>query len=69
MFAVYLATNFLNFLLIVGYLCLRDGASMLAAVRQLYLPVVPWEVATGALTAGTVIAYQEVGLLAVGCSP
>jgi putative nucleotidyltransferase with HDIG domain len=35
-------------------------------VRRLYLPVVPWEVATGALTAGTVIAYQEVGLLAVG---
>jgi putative nucleotidyltransferase with HDIG domain len=64
-FAVYLVTNFLNFLLIVGYLCLRDGASLLVAVRRLYGPVVPWEVATGALTAGTVIAYQEVGLLAV----
>jgi putative nucleotidyltransferase with HDIG domain len=64
-FAVYLATNFLNFLLIVGYLCLRDGASLPLAVRRLYLPVFPWEVATGALTAGTVIAYQEVGLLAV----
>ena len=65
-FGVYLVTNFLNFLLIVGYLCLRDGASLLLAVRRLYLPVVPWEVATGALTAGTVIAYQEIGLLAVG---
>ena len=64
-FAVYLVTNFLNFLLIVGYLCLRDRASILAAVRNLYVPVVPWEVATGALTAGTVLAYQEVGLLAV----
>ena len=64
-FAVYLATNFLNFLLIVGYLCLRDRANIRSAVRDLYLPVVPWEVATGALTAGTVIAYQEVGLLAV----
>jgi putative nucleotidyltransferase with HDIG domain len=64
-FAVYLVTNFLNFMLIVGYLCLRDGASLIVAVRRLYLPVVPWEVATGALTAGTVIAYQEVGLLAV----
>ena len=58
-------TNFLNFLLIVGYLCLRDGTSLLLAVRRLYLPVVPWEVATGTLTAGTVLAYQEVGLLAV----
>ena len=64
-FGVYLATNFLNFLLIVGYLCLRDGTSLLAAIRRLYLPVVPWEVATGTLTAGTVLAYQEVGLLAV----
>jgi putative nucleotidyltransferase with HDIG domain len=65
-FGVYLVTNFLNFLLIVGYLCLRDGASVTRATRRLYLPVVPWEVATGALTAGTVLAYQEVGLLAVG---
>jgi putative nucleotidyltransferase with HDIG domain len=64
-FGVYLVTNFLNFLLIVGYLCLRDGASLTLAVRRLYMPVVPWEVATGALTAGTVLAYQEVGLLAV----
>ena len=64
-FGVYLVTNFLNFLLIVGYLCLRDGTNLMLAVRRLYLPVVPWEVATGTLTAGTVIAYQEVGLLAV----
>jgi putative nucleotidyltransferase with HDIG domain len=65
-FGVYLGTNFLNFLLIVGYLCLRDGTSLLSAVRRLYLPVIPWEVATGILTAGTVLAYQEVGLLAIG---
>jgi putative nucleotidyltransferase with HDIG domain len=64
-FGVYLATNLLNFLLIVGYLCVRDRASLVRAVRRLYLPVVPWEVATGVLTAGTVLAYQEVGLLAI----
>lgn len=64
-FGVYLATNFLNFLLIVGYLCLRDGSSLIRAIRRLYLPVVPWEVATGILTAGAVLAYQEVGLLAI----
>ena len=64
-FGVYVVTNFLNFVLIVGYLCVRDGTSLLLAVRRLYLPVVPWEVATGTLTAGTVIAYQEVGLVAV----
>ena len=42
-FVVYLATNFLNFLLIVGYLCIRDHAPLGSAVRRLYLPVVPWE--------------------------
>jgi putative nucleotidyltransferase with HDIG domain len=65
-FAVYLATNFLNFLLIVGYLCLRDRMGLREQVRRLYVPVVPWEVATGALTAATILAYQVVGLLAVG---
>ena len=65
-FGVYLAANFLNFLLIVGYLCLRDRTSLLDAIRRLYLPVFPWQVATGTLTAGTVLAYQEIGLLAVG---
>jgi putative nucleotidyltransferase with HDIG domain len=65
-FGVYLTANFLNFLLIVGYLCLRDRTSLLDAIRRLYLPVFPWQVATGTLTAGTVLAYQEIGLLAVG---
>jgi putative nucleotidyltransferase with HDIG domain len=65
-FGVYLATNYLNFVLIVGYICLRDRRSLLQATRRLYLPVFPWEVATGALTAATVLAYQEVGILAVG---
>ena len=65
-FTVYLATNFLNFLLIVGYLCLRDGRSLRREIGRLYRPVLPWEVATGALTAATVFAYQEVGPLAIG---
>jgi putative nucleotidyltransferase with HDIG domain len=64
-FGVYLATNLLNFLLIVGYLCIRDRSGLIGAVRRLYLPVLPWEVATAVLTAGTVLAYQEVGLLAI----
>jgi putative nucleotidyltransferase with HDIG domain len=64
-FGVYIATNFLNFVLIVGYLCLRSGASLPTQARRLYLPVLPWEAATGALTAATVLAYQEIGLVAV----
>jgi putative nucleotidyltransferase with HDIG domain len=64
-FVIYLATNFLNFLLIVGYLCVRDQTSLSDAVGRLYLPVLPWEVATGTLTAAAVIAYQEVGVIAI----
>jgi putative nucleotidyltransferase with HDIG domain len=64
-FGVYLATNFLNFVLIVGYLCIRDRISMVDAVRRLYLPVLPWEVATATLTAAAVLAYQEIGVLAI----
>jgi putative nucleotidyltransferase with HDIG domain len=64
-FAVYLATSALNFLLVVGVLCLRDGASLGGAVRRLYLPVLPWELASGLLTAGAVVAYQEIGLIAI----
>jgi putative nucleotidyltransferase with HDIG domain len=64
-FAVYLAANFVNFLLIVGYLCLRDGASLIGAIGRLYLPVFAWEIATGTLTAAAVLGYQEAGLIAV----
>ena len=64
-FVVYMATNFLNFVLIAGYLCVREGRSLADAARRMYLPVFQWEVATGALTATTVLAYQEVGMIAV----
>jgi putative nucleotidyltransferase with HDIG domain len=63
---VYLFASYLNFFLIVGYLCLRDRTSIVDATRRLYVPVFPWEIATGTLTAATVLAYQEVGLIAIG---
>ena len=65
-FGVYLATSVLNFGLVVGVLCLRDGASLGAAFRRLYVPMLPRELATGLLAAATVAAYQELGLLAIG---
>jgi putative nucleotidyltransferase with HDIG domain len=64
-FGVYLVTNYLNFVLIVGYVCLRDRKSLWRATRRMYLPFVPWEIATGALTAATVLAYQAEGVIAV----
>jgi putative nucleotidyltransferase with HDIG domain len=64
-FGIYLVTNFLNFLLIVGHLYVRDGRSLRDAFVRVYQPVIPWEVATAALTAGTALAYREIGLVAV----
>jgi putative nucleotidyltransferase with HDIG domain len=63
---VYLLTNLLNFTLIVGYVCLRDGRSLLEAFSRQYVPVFPLELATGIITAGSVLAYQELGVGAVG---
>ena len=63
--AVYLATSLLNFVLVVGVLCLRDGASLSAATRRLFVPVLPWELVGALLAAGAVAAYQEIGLIAV----
>jgi len=65
-FAVYLPVNLLEFVLVVGYLCLRDGGSFRDAYRRLYRPVVPWEITTAAVVAGTVLAYQELELVAIG---
>lgn len=64
-FAVYLPTNLLNFLLVVGYLSLRDGQSFREKFARLYVPVLPWEIATAVLTAGAVLAYQEMGIGAI----
>ena len=65
-FGVYLATNLLNFLLSSAYLCLRDGASLSAAIA----PALPAGAAVGARGAparppARWSAYQEIGLIAV----
>ena len=50
--AVFLATNLLNFLLIVGRLDLTEGLSLSTGMRQSVAPVLPAEFATALLTAG-----------------
>lgn len=64
-FCVALAVNVLNFALIVGYHCARDGTSFPAAFEKLYLPVMPWEIAAAFLAAGTAYLYPRIGLAAV----
>jgi len=65
-FLVFLAMHFLNFAIVIGYLSLRDGSSFPDAFRRLYVPVIPWEVTAALVVACTVVAYQELGLVAIG---
>src|SRR5215207_208117 len=69
-FALFLATNILNFMLIAVDVALFDGAPIMGGIRTVYVPLLPIEFATGLLTAGVAYAYQGhnlaiIGLLAV----
>jgi len=69
-FAVFMATNALNFLLLAVDFKVFEGCSIRASLREIYAPVLPVEVATGLLTAGVAFAYQGhnlgvIGLIAV----
>ena len=63
--AVFVAANFLNFLLIVTPLAVVERFSLLEKVRGVYAPVLPVEVAAGLLTATIAFGYQKIGFAAV----
>jgi putative nucleotidyltransferase with HDIG domain len=65
-FAVFMATNALNFLLLAVDAKVVDGWSIRASLREIYAPVLPVEVATGLLTAGVAFAYQGHNLAVIG---
>ena len=65
-FAVFLATNVLNFLLVAVDFRVFEGWSIIASLREIYAPVLPIEVATGLLTAGVAFAYQDHNLAVIG---
>jgi putative nucleotidyltransferase with HDIG domain len=69
-FALFLAMNVLNFVLIAIDVAVVDGVPLLKGIKTVYVPLLPIEFATGLLTAGVAYAYQDrnlgiVGLLAV----
>lgn len=64
--AIFMATNFLNFLLIAIDIAIVDGGPLHRSVVSIYLPVVPVELAVGVLTAGAALIYEQSGLAAVG---
>jgi putative nucleotidyltransferase with HDIG domain len=59
--ATYLVTNLLNFVLIWGYLVLGEGRTWRRGFCEVYLQVVPVEVATGLLVVGVTYLSRHVG--------
>jgi putative nucleotidyltransferase with HDIG domain len=65
-FAVFMATNVLNFLLVALDVKVCDQLSIRASLREIYAPLVPVELATALLTAGVAFAYRGQNLALVG---
>jgi len=64
--ALFLGMNLLNFLLIAVDIAVVEGQPIGGSFRQIFLPVLPVEFATGLLTAGVAFGYQDRNLAAVG---
>ena len=60
-FVVFMATNLLNFTMIAGHVVLLRGGSLGRMFRFVYLPVLPWELVTGLLTAMAVYGFELYG--------
>jgi putative nucleotidyltransferase with HDIG domain len=65
-FAVFVGANILNFVLIAGHTVYVRGGSLMQLFRTVYLPVLPWELATASLTAMTVYGFQVYGNTVIG---
>jgi putative nucleotidyltransferase with HDIG domain len=65
-FAVFMATSVLNFLLVAVDFKVFEGWSILASLREVYAPLLPVEFASGLLTAGVAFGYQGHNLAVVG---
>ncbi|HWK26531.1 MAG TPA: HD domain-containing phosphohydrolase [Solirubrobacter sp.] len=65
-FAVFLATNGLNFLMIAGHTRLLRGGSLLEMLRTVFIPVLPWEIASAVMTTMAVYGYEAYGAGIIG---
>lgn len=64
--ALFLATNFVNFMLAALHAAVVQGQPIRRSLISIYLPVIPVEVAAAVLTAGAALIYEESGLAAIG---
>jgi putative nucleotidyltransferase with HDIG domain len=65
-FTLFMVMNLVNFLLIGVDIAIVDGQSIPTSLRQIFLPVLPVEFATGLLTAGVAFSYQGGNIAAIG---
>ncbi len=61
-FAVFMVTNALNFAMVAVDVRVTEGRSLPAQVRDLFVPMLPGQIATGALAALLAVAYTNLGL-------
>ena len=64
--AVFMITNFLNFVLVAGSLQLSREVSFRESLTSVFITVLPSQFATALLTAGIAFSYQRLGVGAVG---
>jgi putative nucleotidyltransferase with HDIG domain len=64
-FAVFMVTNALNFTLVALDNRVMQGRRLLGQVRDLFVPLLPGQIATGALAAILAVAYTNLGFPAL----
>ncbi len=65
-FAVFILANALNFLMIAGHTRLLRGGSLIEMLRTVFIPVLPWEVASGVMCAMAVYGFEVWGAGIIG---
>ena len=65
-FGVFVITNALNFLMIAGHTRLLRGGSLPEMVRTVFIPVLPWEIASAVMTAMAVYGFEAYGAGIIG---
>ena len=65
-FAVFMLTNVLNFVMIAGHTVWLRGGSLWRMFRGVYVPVLPWELATASITAMAVYGFELYGAGIIG---
>src|SRR5262249_38168864 len=65
-FGVFIAANALNFLMIAGHTRLLRGGSLIDMLRTVFIPVLPWEIASAVMTAMAVYGFKVLGPWIIG---